>query len=83
MTLISLLRLDMSALKIPLREWAAARYRPAPPDSTLLRWAREDQIQPPPEKVGRGYMVLETAERVAVPAAVRQTLVDRLRRAGR
>lgn len=53
-------------MKIPLTEWAARRYNPPPPLFTLRRWARDGEIQPAPEKVGKAYYVAEQAERVGV-----------------
>jgi hypothetical protein len=56
------------AKKVPLLEWAKARYNPAPPLSTLRRWAREGRIYPKAELVGKTYYVLENAERKGVPS---------------
>jgi len=63
-------------MKIPLREWAAKRYSPVPSDFTLRRWARDGEIMPLPEKVGKFFYVEDTAERLtgAVPS-----LVERIR----
>lgn len=65
-------------MKIKLTEWAARRYNPLPPIYTLRRWAREGEIQPQPELVGKEYYVLEHAERVGVPKPDYQPLVARL-----
>lgn len=66
---------------IPLTEWAARRYAVPPSIDTLRRWVREGQIQPAPERAGRGlYQVDENAVRVThQPSAPRLSLVDRLR----
>jgi len=45
------------AKKIPLTEWAEARYEPPPSIHTLRKWARDCRIFPIPEKVGRTYYV--------------------------
>ena len=58
----------MPVKKIPLLEWAAARYDPVPPLSTLRRWAREGEIYPRPEKVGKQIYCLANAERKGVPS---------------
>lgn len=65
-------------MKILLAEWAKRRYDPPPPMFTLRRWAREGEIFPGPEKVGKSYYVDENAERVGVPTPGYQSLVDRL-----
>ncbi|WP_395701231.1 excisionase [Aquabacterium sp.] len=67
------------AKKILLLEWASRRYDPPPPLFTLRRWAREGEIQPPPELVGKAYYVLENAERIGVPDPDYSTLVERLK----
>lgn len=64
--------------KILLTQWADARYDPAPPLFTLRRWARNGEIQPPPEKVGKAYYVRADAERVGVPRPDYKPLVSRL-----
>jgi hypothetical protein len=63
-------------MKIPLRDWAAKRYSPIPPDFTLRRWARDGEIVPAPEKVGKFYYVDERAERLNTAPS---TLLDRIR----
>lgn len=65
-------------MKITLSEWARRRYDPPPPVFTLRRWARDGEIQPPPEKVGKTYYVVEHAERVGVPRPDYQPLTARL-----
>ena len=62
-------------MKILLRAWAERRYDPAPSDFVLRKWAREGQIYPPPEKVGKEWMVDERAERMTSNAP---TLLDRI-----
>ena len=60
--------------RIPLNAWAAQHYSPAPSPHVLRRWAREGQIWPAPEKVGKSYYVREDARR----QTAHQSLVDRL-----
>ena len=43
--------------KIPLHTWASSKWEPPPSPSTLGRWVRNANIDPPPEKVGRTYYV--------------------------
>ncbi len=62
-------------MKIPLTEWAARNYDPAPSAWVLRKWVREGQIYPPPERVGCGYYVSETARR---QVAGRLSLVERI-----
>ena len=66
-------------MKILLIEWGRRRYDPPPPHITLRRWAREGEIFPQPELVGKAYYVDENAERVGVPAPGYQTLVQRIK----
>lgn len=68
----------MASPKILLAEWAKLRYDPPPSDWTLRRWARDGELHPPPEKVGRNYYVDPATRRITdyVPAGGR--LVDRL-----
>ena len=49
--------------RIPLPDWAAQHYNPAPSAWVLRQWARQGEIYPPPEKVGRSYYVREDARR--------------------
>jgi hypothetical protein len=49
--------------KIKLTEWAARNYDPVPSDWVLRRWAREGEITPTPERVGREWYVAENATR--------------------
>lgn len=65
-------------MKIPLREWAARRYNPVPSDFTLRRWARDGEISPMPEKVGKFFYCDEQAERLT---GATPSLVDRIRSA--
>jgi predicted site-specific integrase-resolvase len=62
-------------MKIKLTAWAAKHYDPAPPIYTLRRWAREGEIVPQAELVGKEYYVDENARRLSVPAP---SLVERL-----
>jgi len=52
-------------MKLLLTEWAAKHYRPAPSLFTLRRWARDGEIWPQPERVGKSWMVEESAVRLA------------------
>lgn len=55
----------MSEKLVTLEEWARARYGERPPFiGTLRRWVREGKIYPLPQKQGRAYFVIETAEYV-------------------
>jgi hypothetical protein len=63
---------------ITLEAWAAARYDPPPSIWVLRRWARDGELFPAPEKVGRTYYVREDARRITAPA---MSLVDRLKAA--
>lgn len=65
-------------MKVPLRDWATARYSPAPSDWILRKWVRDGAIYPAPEKVGKHYYVETTAERMTDQPA---SLVQRLRAA--
>lgn len=65
-------------MKVMLRDWAARRYDPVPSDFTLRRWARDGEIVPAPEKVGKHYYVDEKAERIGASSP---TLLDRIRAA--
>lgn len=67
-------------MKIPLTTWAQRHYNPAPSPFVLRKWAREGQIHPAPEKVGRDWFVDEGARRLTA-AAPRTSLVERLRAA--
>ena len=76
--------------KIPLQTWAERHYDPVPSSWVLRRWARDGEITPAAERVGREWYVLETAIRVApsepeqqeqqapVPGQRRLTLVERI-----
>ena len=48
-------------MKVTLEAWAAKHFTPSPSLWSLRRMAREGRITPPPVKVGRHYMVEETA----------------------
>lgn len=64
-------------MKVPLSIWAARRYDPTPSDWVLRKWARNGEIFPPPELVGKTYYVDENARR-QVGDTGRPSLVDRL-----
>jgi Excisionase-like protein len=61
--------------RIPLPEWAAQHYSPPPSLWVLRQWARQGEIWPAPEKVGRSYYVREDARRQTTERA---SLVSRL-----
>jgi hypothetical protein len=63
---------------IPLETWAARHYDPPPSLWVLRRWARDGEIHPMPEKVGKTYYVREDARRLT---GAPTSLVDRLRAA--
>ncbi len=50
-------------MKITLESWAAKHYDPPPSLWVLRRWARDGEIHPMPEKVGRTYYVNHDARR--------------------
>lgn len=50
--------------RITLAQWAAAQFATVPHANTLRKWAREGQIQPAPEFIGREYFVAPTARYV-------------------
>ena len=52
----------MTARLITLDRWASENYGEAAPSKrTLIRWAKNDMIQPPAEKHGRTYFVIPDA----------------------
>ena len=61
--------------RIPLCDWAATLYSPPPSLWVLRQWARQGEIYPPPERVGRSYYVREDARR---QTEARPSLVSRL-----
>jgi Excisionase-like protein len=61
--------------RIPLDQWARAQYDPPPSAWVLRKWAREGEIWPSPERVGRSYYVREDARR---QTEARPSLVERL-----
>jgi predicted site-specific integrase-resolvase len=65
-------------MKVTLTKWAAARYDPLPSLWTLRRWAREGELHPPPELVGKTYYIDENARRLSIPEP-KATLVDRMK----
>lgn len=83
MRLVAITALRLSApgaeMKLLLTEWAAKQYSPTPPLFTLRRWAREGEIWPAPERVGKHWYVDESATRIA--HATGPTLIQRLARA--
>lgn len=68
-------------MKILLLDWAARNYSPPPSLWTLRKWARDGEISPAPEKVGRDYYVEESARRLVGGQPARLSLVDRLKAA--
>ena len=61
--------------QILLLAWAEKHYDPPPSLWTLRKLARQGEIFPPPEKVGRDWYVFEDARR---QTAGRPSLVSRL-----
>ena len=54
-------------MKLSLDEWAANQYgKHVPCMATLRRWAREGHISPAPQKIGRKWLVDETARYVEI-----------------
>jgi hypothetical protein len=51
-------------MKIPLLEWARKHYSPPPSLYVLRQWARNGEIVPPPERVGKAWHVREDAQRL-------------------
>lgn len=66
-------------MKIPLADWAATRWAPPPSAWTLRRWARDGEIYPPPEKVGKTYYVEQSARRLSAGDQPAGSLVERLK----
>jgi predicted site-specific integrase-resolvase len=50
--------------RITLPAWAERNFEKVPHRITLERWARLGNIQPPPVKVGRAWMVSSDAKYV-------------------
>jgi hypothetical protein len=69
------------ARKISVTEWAARAYADPPSQAVLGKWRRQEQIHPPPERVGREWYVQANAIRIVdgVPFGY-VSLVDRLKR---
>lgn len=65
-------------MKILLSEWAAQRYSPPPSDWVLRKWARDGEIHPAPEKVGRDWYVDEKASRITDYTPPHGRLAERL-----
>jgi hypothetical protein len=63
------------APKVPLSDWAAKRYSPAPSVWVLRQWVRKGEIVPAPELVGKRYYVEPHARRITAPSV---SLVQRL-----
>jgi len=63
---------------IPLETWAASRYDPPPSAWVLRKWVRDGEIYPAPEKVGKGWRVLETARRLTGDVPVGGGLLEQL-----
>lgn len=68
-------------MKITLTEWAARRYSPPPSAWVLRRWARDGELHPVPELVGKAYYIDENARRLTGAAvdAPRLSLVEQLK----
>jgi predicted site-specific integrase-resolvase len=65
-------------VKVRLLAWAQARYTPPPSIHTLRRWARNNEIYPPAERVGRDLYVEADAIRLIENCAPKPSLVERL-----
>lgn len=55
---------------ISLSEWAARRHAKPPSAYILRQWREAGEIYPPPERVGKEWQVLETAERMTTARPV-------------
>ena len=51
-------------MKITITEWATRNYSTPPSRWVLLKWIREGQIYPLPERVNRDFFVEESARRL-------------------
>jgi predicted site-specific integrase-resolvase len=49
---------------VTLQEWAQMMFSKTPAPNTLMRWARDGHIRPPPKKVGKAWQVKRDAEYV-------------------
>lgn len=56
-------------MKITLQDWAERNYSPTPSIRILRGWVSSGEIMPPPEKVGRIWMVDERATRMPLAVA--------------
>lgn len=70
----------MTPRKITLEAWRTAEYgNDGPTMDTVRRWAREGNIQPPPEKHGRTYYVCPSARYTVTGAkATAKRLIERI-----
>jgi hypothetical protein len=62
-------------VKITITEWAERTYSKPPSRWVLLKWIREGQIYPPPERASRDWFVEPEARRMiegAKPSLVRR-----------
>lgn len=66
--------------KITLEEWAKLRYSVPISKWTLMKWRRENQIFPPPERVWPNWVVEPTAKRI-VEGMGYIPLTERIKRA--
>jgi len=66
------------AKMIPLDAWAALRYDPPPSAFVLRQWCRRGEIHPAPERVGKRWMILETARRITGNVPVNGGLLAQL-----
>jgi Excisionase-like protein len=62
-------------MKIPLLDWARRHYSKPPSAYVLRQWARNGEIVPPPERVGKEWHVSEDAQRLPMG---RPSLLSRL-----
>jgi len=68
-------------MKLSLTAWAAKHFAKPPSLYTLRRMARDGEITPRPVKVGRDWLVEDTA-RLTVDVPTRPSVVARLQGAG-
>lgn len=59
-------------MKVTLEAWAAKHFAKPPSRYTLRRMARDKEITPPPIKVGRDWLVEDSARLVAEAPSLAQ-----------
>ena len=63
---------------IPMTEWAALHYSPAPSPYVLRQWRERGEIHPAPEKVGREWMCRADARRLTQATPVQGGLLAQM-----